>query len=176
MFYNLFYLKVAQIRFYFSCFFAIFLLFAPFNVYSNIKIGFVNTESILKDSNPGKNAQLKIELEFKKREEELRSLESELRLGINQLEKDSLVLSEKDKMNKQRDLSKIDIDLQRKRQAFQEDFNRRRNEEFSAVVLLANECIKRIAEQDNYDIIFEDAVAVSPRIDITEEIINILNG
>src|SRR3546814_3705459 len=39
------------------------------------KIGFVSTERILRDSKPAKAAQAKIEAEFKKRDDELRSEE-----------------------------------------------------------------------------------------------------
>ena len=40
------------------------------------------------------------------------------------------MLSESDRVKRQRELSNLDTDLQRKRREFQEDFNRRRNEEF----------------------------------------------
>lgn len=66
------------------------------------------------------------------------------------------------------------MDLQRKRREFQEDFNRRRNEEFSSIVTKANDAIKRIAEQENYDLIIQDAVTVNPRIDITDKVIQSL--
>ena len=75
---------------------------------------------------------------------------------------------------RQRELSNLDMDLQRKRREFQEDFNRRRNEEFSSIVTKANDAIKRIAEQENYDLIIQDAVTVNPRIDITDKVIQSL--
>ena len=77
-------------------------------------------------------------------------------------------------MKRQRELSNLDTDLQRKRREFQEDFNRRRNEEFSGIVTKANEAIKRIAEQESYDLIIQDAVTVNPRIDITDKVIQSL--
>ena len=61
------------------------------------------------------------------------------------------MLSESDRVKRQRELSNLDTDLQRKRREFQEDFNRRRNEEFSSIVTKANDAIKRIAEQESYD-------------------------
>lgn len=84
------------------------------------------------------------------------------------------MLSESDRVKRQRELSNLDTDLQRKRREFQEDFNRRRNEEFSSIVTKANEAIKRIAEQENYDLIIQDAVTVNPRIDITDKVIQSL--
>lgn len=138
------------------------------------KIGFVNTERILRESGPAKAAQAKIESEFKRRDDELQRMASNLRTQAEKFDKDAPVLSESDRVSRQRELSNLDMDLQRKRREFQEDFNRRRNEEFSAIVSKANDAIKRIAEQENYDLILQDAVTVNPRIDITDKVIQSL--
>ena len=138
------------------------------------KLGFVNTERILRDSAPAKAAQSKIEGEFKKRNDELERLANNLRSSAQKFEKDAPVLSESDRNKRQRELANIDADLQRKRREFQEDFNRRRNEEFASIVEKANVAIKRIAEQENYDVIIQDAVTVNPRIDITDKVIQSL--
>ena len=98
-----------------------------------------------------------------------------MRAKVEQFQKDSPVLSDSDRTARQRQLSDLDATLQRKRQEFQEDFNRRRNEEFSAIVAKANAAIKQIAEQQNYDLIIQDAVTVNPRVDITDQVIKALN-
>lgn len=139
------------------------------------KIGFVNTERILRESAPAKAAQAKIEAEFKSRDTDLQKLSTQLRAKVEQFQKDSPVLSDSDRTARQRQLSDLDATLQRKRQEFQEDFNRRRNEEFSSIVAKANAAIKKIAEQQNYDLIIQDAVTVNPRVDITDQVIKALN-
>ncbi|GAB1579408.1 OmpH family outer membrane protein [Bordetella petrii] len=138
------------------------------------KIGFVNTERILRESAPAKTAQSKIESEFKRRDDELQRLSNNLRAQAEKFDKDAPVLSESDRVSRQRELSRLDTELQRKRREFQEDFNRRRNEEFSSIVTKANQAIKRIAEQENYDLIVQDAVTVNPRVDITDKVIQAL--
>jgi len=140
------------------------------------KIGFVSTERILRDSRPAKAAQAKIEAEFKKRDQELQNLANSLRSQAQKLDKDAPVLSESERVKRQRKLADLDSDLQRKRREFQEDFNRRRNEEFSAIVEKADAAIKKIAEQQNYDLIVQDAVTVSPRVDITDQVMKALGG
>jgi len=67
-------------------------------------------------------------------------------------------------------------DFQRKQREFREDLNQRRNEELAQVVEQANRVIRQIAEQEKYDIIFQDAVFASPRIDITDKVIKALDG
>ena len=140
------------------------------------KIGFVSTERILRDSKPAKAAQSKIEAEFKKRDNELQNLATKLRGDAQKFDKDAPVLSESERIKRQRQLSDLDSDLQRKRREFQEDFNRRRNEEFSSIVEKADAAIKQIAESQNYDLIIQDAVTVSPRIDITDQVMKALGG
>lgn len=138
------------------------------------KIGFVNTERILRDSAPAKAAQTKIEAEFKKREDEIQRLGNNLRTAAQKFEKDAPILSESDRNKRQRELANIDADLQRKRREFQEDFNRRRNEEFATIIERANAAIKRIADSENYDLILQDAVTVNPRVDITDKVVQAL--
>ena len=66
--------------------------------------------------------------------------------------------------------------MQRKQREIQEDFNRRRNEEFAIIIEQANAAIMRIAEEENYDLILQDAVTVSDRVDITDKIITVLES
>ena len=40
----------------------------------------------------------------------------------------------------------------------------------------ANRVIRQMAEQEKYDIIFQDAVFASPRIDITDKVIKALDA
>ena len=138
------------------------------------KIGFVNTERILRDSSQAKAAQAKIEGEFKSRQTELERMAKNLRTQAEKFDKDAPVLSESERTRRQRELYNLDTDLQRKRGEFQEDFNRRRNEEFSSLVEKANGVIKGIAEKENYDLIIQDAVTVNPRVDITDRVIQAL--
>jgi len=138
------------------------------------KIGFVNTERILRDSGPAKTAQAKIEAEFKTRDGELQRLANNLRSQAEKYDKDAPVLSESERTRRQRELFNLDTDLQRKRSEFQEDFNRRRNEEFSSLVDKANGVIRDIAERENYDLVIQDAVTVNPRVDITDRVIQAL--
>ena len=139
------------------------------------KVGFVNTQRILLDSAPAKAAQDKIDAEFEKRNDELQKLIGELRKRVQAFEKDAPVLAESDRNRRQRELGNLDADVQRKQREIQEDFNRRRNEEFSIIIERANVAIKIIAESENYDLILQDAVTVSPRVDITDKVITALN-
>jgi outer membrane protein len=140
-----------------------------------MKIGFVNTERIFREATPAKAAQVKIEQEFSKREKELQDLAARIKGMSEKLDKDAAVLSESERIKRQRDLTDLDKDFQRKQREFREDLNQRKNEELAAVLERTNKVIKQIAETEKYDIVFQEAVHVSPRIDITDKVLKALN-
>jgi len=141
-----------------------------------LKIGYVNSERVLREANLAKAAQVKLEAEFGKREKDLRDLEAKLRAAADKLEKDAPTLAEAERNRRQRDIVEQDRDLQRKKREWQEDLNQRKNEELSAVVEKANRVIKQIFDNEKYDLILQDAIHFSPRVDITKKVIDALNA
>ena len=142
----------------------------------DLKIGYVNSERVLKEANPAKAAQAKLEAEFGKREKDLADVANRLKAAADKLDKDGPTLSDAEKARRQRDLVEQDRDFQRKRREFQEDLNQRKNEELSGVVERANKVIKQIFDSEKYDLILQDAVHWSPRVDITKKVIDALNA
>jgi outer membrane protein len=140
------------------------------------KIGFVSLDRILRDSMPAKAAQSKLEAEFSKRQKDLQDVGARLKAAADKFDKDSPVLSDSDRVRRQRELGDMDKDFQRRQREFNEDINQRKNEELAAVVDRANKVIRSIAEGEKFDIVFQDAVYVNPRIDITEKVLKQLNA
>jgi outer membrane protein len=141
-----------------------------------LKIGFVNLDRVLRDAVPAKAAQTKLEAEFNRREKELTDAETRLKSASDKFEKDAPTLGEGERVRRQRELVDQDRELQRKRREFQEDLNQRKNEELSTVLDRANRVVKQIFDQDKYDLIVQEAVFASPRVDITDKVIKALNG
>ncbi|HSA90214.1 MAG TPA: OmpH family outer membrane protein [Burkholderiales bacterium] len=141
------------------------------------KFGFVHTERILRDSVPAVRAQKKIEAEFQKRDRELAGIAADLKRMQAELDKEAMTMSESQRRTKEREFGELNREFQRKQREFREDLNLRRNEELRAVVEQANRVIRQIAEQEKFDIIFQEMPAyVSPRIDITDKVIKALEG
>jgi outer membrane protein len=141
-----------------------------------LKIGYVNSERVLREAIPAKAAQSKLEGEFGKREKELNDQAARLKGAADKLEKDAPALSEAERTRRQRELVEQDRDLQRKRREFQEDLNQRKNEELAGVVERANRVIKQIFDQEKYDLILQEVVFAGPRVDITDKVIKSLNA
>lgn len=142
----------------------------------DVKIGVVSSEKILRDSAPAKAAMQKLEADFSRRGKEMQDMEARLKAAVERFEKDAPVMSEADRNRRQREVAELDRDFQRKQRELREDFNQRRNEELQALLERANRIIRQIAEQEKYDVILQEAVYFSPRIDITEKVLRALNG
>lgn len=141
-----------------------------------LKIGYVNAERVLREAAPAKAAQAKLEAEFGKREKELNDVGARLKAASDKLEKDAPTLSEAERARRQRELVEQDRDFQRKRRELQEDLAQRKNEELAAVLERSNRVIKSIFDADKYDLIVQDAVFASARVDITKKVIDALNA
>jgi outer membrane protein len=143
-----------------------------------LKIGFVNSDRVLRDAIPAKAAQTRLEAEFSKRQKEGEDAANRLKTAADKLDKDSPTLSEAERGRRQRDLVEQDRELQRKRREFQEDLNQRKNEELASVVERANKVVKAIYDSEKFDLILQGDVVVfaAPRVDITDKVIKALNA
>ena len=94
----------------------------------------------------------------------------------DELDKNAVTMARRSARNKEREFGELNRDFQRKQREFREDLNQRRNEELAQVLERANRVIRQIAEQEKFDIIFQDAVFASPRIDITDKVIKALDS
>ena len=142
----------------------------------DFKMGFVNTERIFREAASAKQAQAKLEQEFSRREKELVDTGNALKAASEKLEREAPTLPESQRTARQKQLVEQDRDSQRKRREFQEDLNARKNEEQQVVVERANRAVKQVAESEKYDVIFQEAVYVNPKHDITDKVIKALNA
>jgi outer membrane protein len=142
---------------------------------ADLKVGFVNTERVLRESAPAIRAQKKLEREFEKRTADLTKMDRQLRDLQMQLDRDGATMSEADRRNKERELASLRRDFERNERTFREDVNQRKNEELTSLQERANKIIQQIADTEKFDLILQEPVVwASPRIDITDRIIKAL--
>lgn len=141
-----------------------------------VRLGFVSTDRVLKEASTAKAAQTKLEQEFSKREKELVDQGANIKSMADKFEREAPTLPETQRQARQKQLLEQDRDFQRKRREFQEDLNARKNEELQLVIQRANKVIKEISVAEKYDFVFQDAVYVNPKHDITDQVIKALNA
>ncbi len=141
---------------------------------ADLKIGFIDADRINRESVPAERATKKLEKEFAPREQELRRLEQQIKALQAQIEKDALTMSESDRRTREQELGRQSREFQRLQREFREDLNLRRNEELASLFERANKVIRQIAEAEKFDLILQEAVYRSARIDITDRVIKSL--
>ena len=141
---------------------------------AELKIGFIDAERINRESAPAELASKRLEKEFAPRAQELQRRESQIKSLQAQLEKEGMTMGESDRRAKEQELARLSLDFQRLQREYREDLNLRRNQELQALFERANRVIKQIAEAEKFDLILQEAVYRSPRIDITERVLKAL--
>jgi len=141
---------------------------------ADTKIGFVNTEKLLREAPLSVTAQKKLEREFAARDQELQKMAKQARDLQSQLDKDGVTMSDSERKNKERDLGNLNREWQRQGREFREDLNLRRNEELGQIQERARKAIQDIARAEKYDLIVEQAVYFDPKIDITDRVMKSL--
>jgi outer membrane protein len=141
---------------------------------ADIKIGFVDVERIRRESAPAERASKQLEKEFAPRAQELQRREAEIKSTQSGLERDAMTMSESDRRAREQELARLSIDFQRLQREYREDLNLRRNQELASLFERADRVIKKIANAEKYDLILQEAVYRSPRIDITDKVLKAL--
>jgi outer membrane protein len=145
-------------------------------VAQDMKIGFVDVERIRRESAPAERASKQLEKEFAPRAQDLQRREAQIKTLQGQLEKDAMTMSESERRGKEQELSRMTVDFQRLQREYREDLNLRRNQELATLFERADRVIKRIADAEKFDLIVQEAVFRSPRIDITERVLKLLSA
>jgi len=138
------------------------------------RIGVVDTERILRESDQAIKAEKKIEKEFAARDQEIKKMIKQSKDLQASLEKDGSSMSDPVRRGKERELANMNLTLQTKQREFREDLNLRKNEELAIVLARADKAIRAIAESEQYDVILQETVYHNPKVDITDKVLKYL--
>jgi len=143
---------------------------------AGIRVAVVNSEKVFNESNLAKAMQTRLQNEFTKRQNDLRDSAQKIKSAAEKLDRDAAVMNEAERVRRQRELADQDRELQRKQREFTEDLNQRTFEERAKIAEKANLVLKQIAEQRKLDVIVQEAAYVSPKADVTDDVIKALNS
>ncbi|HSR61959.1 MAG TPA: OmpH family outer membrane protein [Gammaproteobacteria bacterium] len=139
------------------------------------KLGVVNAIKILEQSPQADAARSAIEKEFAPRDKEMVATQKRLKELEDRLVKDGAIMSETERQKLEREVINMKRDLKRTQDEFREDFNFRRNEEFSKIQKKIVEAIQTVAKENNYDLVLSEGVIyASPKVDISDLVIEYL--
>jgi outer membrane protein len=140
------------------------------------RVAVVNSEKVFNESNLAKAMQTRLQNEFTKRQNDLRDSAQKIKSAAEKLDRDAAVMNEAERVRRQRELADQDRELQRKQREFTEGLNQRTFEERAKIAEKANLVLRQIAEQRKIDVIVQEAAYVSPKADVTDDVIKALNS
>jgi len=144
---------------------------------ADLKLGFVNTARVLEEAPQAEAARKRLEQEFAPRNGEIGEAQRRLKELEEKLARDGAVMSDEERRKLERERLVQQRELKRSREAFNKDFNLRRNEEFSELQKVVADVIVRFAKEQDFDLILETGVIyASDKVDITKTVLERLEA
>jgi outer membrane protein len=142
-----------------------------------MKVGYVNIEQILRESDAAKAAQARLEGEFGRRSKDLEEQDNKVRAAAEALQKQIASLSEDERSRRSHEIADAKLELDRQVADFQSQLDRRRREETTALTDRVERLIKQMGENEHYDLILQENITFySANADITKKVIDALNA
>jgi outer membrane protein len=139
------------------------------------RIGFVYIERLMMESKMAKAADAKIEAEFSKRQKAIQDQISRFKAMSDKFDLEAGTLPESDRVRRARELLDVEKDVQRTQREFREDLIQRKSEERDNIGTKAKKIIEQIATEEQLDVVLQDAVWFSGRIDLTDKVLKALD-
>ena len=151
------------------------LFLASLTAYADLKVGFVQVDKILQEAPQTIESNKKLEKEFSARTDKLKADVKSLRERESSFSKDALTMKDSERDSKDKALSQLRVDVQRKERELREDINIRQNEELGGLQEQINKAVTSVAKAESFDLVLYNGVAyASEKIDITDKILKSL--
>ncbi|VAW48780.1 Periplasmic chaperone of outer membrane proteins Skp @ Outer membrane protein H precursor [hydrothermal vent metagenome] len=162
-------------RKFFKIYLSVALVLLATNVWAEtpVKLGVVNVALLLEQAPQAKTADARLKKEFEPQQVELKGLAGKLEQKQTQYQKNKAVMSDAQRVTKEREITMLTREIQRRRNDVQELLNLRRNEELASLQNIVNDAIKAIGEQQAFDLILYEGIAyTNSRIDVTNDVLS----
>ena len=153
----------------------------PFSAYAakeEFKAGVIDLHAVMANSKKAQAINEKLQKEFSAREKEVVASEKSFQEKVEKFKKDSAVMAEAERASTEKDLLKLQQELQRKQNEFREDVGNRQRDEMQAFLNELRETIKTYAEKEKFDIIIQSDMVpfANTKLDVTKPLVQALDG
>lgn len=135
------------------------------------KIGYVEVRRLIDESPQGQVEQKRLEDAFAERNREIKGRVELFESRRADLEKNAVLMTEEEVARVSEELQEMQRVIRREQRDYNEEYNDSRNRSLAQLQKTISDAVVHVARRDNYDLIFQQAVFVSDRIDITEEVL-----
>jgi outer membrane protein len=146
---------------------------------SAVKIGVVDLDKILNESDKGKEAKQNLQKEIIKTQQELKKKEAEAKKIRDELNKKGSVLSETARKDKEAEYRRLAIEVQRFARDTEAEIKREGDELSQAMVKDISKIIEEYGKKENFSMILGSRAGLfyyAETIDLTDEILKIYNS
>lgn len=135
-------------------------------------IGYVDVPRLIVEAPQGQDKLKKLEAEFAERRREFKAKAELFAAEKTKLEQASLEMDEAERASATRKLRDLQLDARRTQREYNEDYARRRGEELGELEKVLTAAIIHIAEREKFDLVLQQAIYASAKIDLTAEVLD----
>ena len=135
------------------------------------KIGYVEVRRLIDESPQGMVENKKLEDTFAERNREIKGRVELFESRRAELEKNAMLMTEEEVARVTEELTEMQRVIRREQRDYNEEYNDSRNRSLAELQRIISDAVIHIARRDDFDLIIQQAVFVSNRIDITEEVL-----
>ncbi len=139
----------------------------------DLRVGYVNPGRVSDEAPQADAARQRLQEEFAPRDNEIVAMQQELRALEDRLAAEQMTLNQAAQQDLQRTIVTRQRQIQRRQEAFREDFNMRRNEALGDLQQRILRVVSEFAEEQGFDLVVSDGVVfASDAVNITDRIID----
>lgn len=156
----------------------IFVLFCSTASAQSIKIGFIDIQRVLNESQAGKRANDRFQGQIKKAEAEIQKERQDLEKMRVDLEKKAPLLKDEERRNLEAEFQRRSVNLQRNMSDQQQELERKRNEMMSEILKELEQVVNEVGKAEKFTLILERSQILysDQAIDITNKVIEAYNN
>jgi outer membrane protein len=145
---------------------------------ASIKIGYLDLQRIIQQSERGKKFMEHLNEVKKEKEKILTAKQQELRQMHKDYQQKALALSESARLDREQALRQKEIELKNLSESYRQEFQLERQKLQTLMFRELNDVLKKIGEKEGYTIILEKEFLLYAKdsIDITDEVIKYYNA
>jgi outer membrane protein len=143
-----------------------------------IKIGFIDIQRVISDSQPGKKAKERFHAQVKKVEADMLKEKHEVEKLKSEFDKKSPLLKEEDRKNLEKEFQRRFVGYQRNARDFEEELRQRQGEMTAAILKDLEKVVVEIGKNEKFTLILERSQLLysDQAIDITSKVIELYNS
>ena len=142
-----------------------------------MKIGYIDVQRVIAESQSGKRAKERFQVQVKKAEADVQKERQDLERLKSDLDKKGPLLKEEERRSMEADLQKRSVILQRTMNDYQQDLRQKESEIMSDILKEVEQIVNEVGKAEKFTLIFERSQIIysDQGIDITSKVIETYN-